>query len=246
MTRPIRLGFIGDIHANLPALEAVLADADAWGAEAIHDIGDLLGYGPFPNEVVALLRRRGVDSILGNYDKKVLKFGRKRGSYRKKKHPLKFRSFEWTDSVLSTDARDYVASLSEDRRFVACRRAVLLVHARPGSDKKGLMPDAPEGKLKKIAERADADVIVCGHTHVPFVRHAGGVLFINTGSVGRCAGGIAQYARCILGQEMEAEIVTVRYDLERLLSAVRASGLPDEFVEYFRTGRDLAETDVTQ
>jgi len=241
MTSPCRLAFLGDVHGNLPALEAVLDDLRAWGAEAVYDIGDLLGYGPQPNEVIALLRERAIPSILGNYDKKVLKFHAKRATYRRKKHPLKFRSFEWTDSVLTDEARRYVAELPVERRVSHGGRTFLLVHARPGSDKKGLMPDTPETKLAKIAKQADADVLVCGHTHLPFVRAAGGVLFINTGTVGRCPGGKAHYARCELGEEIAAETVTVAYNLDRLLAAVAESGLPDAFLEYFRTGRDLEE-----
>lgn len=242
MTGPIRLAFIGDIHGNLPALEAVLSDAEAWGAERILDIGDLFGYGPFPNEVVALLRRRSIESILGNYDRKVLRFREKQGKF-KKKHPLKFRSFEWTDSALSDEVRRWAAALPKERRVVLGGRRFLLVHARPGSDKEGLMPDTPEAELAEVADASDAEAVVCGHTHAPFVKRVRGVVFINVGSVGRCPGGVAQYARCEVGAGIEATTASVRYDLDALLSAVERSGLPQEFAEYFRSGRELDERD---
>jgi hypothetical protein len=103
------------------------------------------------------------------------------------------------------------------------------------------MPDTPEKELTKIAKQAEADVIVCGHTHLPFVRAAHGVLFINTVTVGRCPDGMAQYARCEVAEGVRAETVAVPYDMDRLLAAVAASALPDAFLEYFRSGRDLEE-----
>ena len=74
----MKVALIGDVHANLPALEAVLADAHQHGVEAIWNVGDLVGYGAFPDEVVQILRQEEVLSIVGNYDIKVLKVKKKK------------------------------------------------------------------------------------------------------------------------------------------------------------------------
>ena len=91
----MKIALIGDIHANLPALEAVLEDAHKRKVEAIWNIGDMLGYNAFPDQVVKRLRKERVVSIVGNYDLKVLKFKKKAKKWRKKKHPDKYRAFKW-------------------------------------------------------------------------------------------------------------------------------------------------------
>src|SRR4051812_39288747 len=67
----MRVGLISDIHANLPALEAVLSDIDDQQVDAVYHLGDLVGYGPWPNETVALIRERGIAGVAGNYDSTV-------------------------------------------------------------------------------------------------------------------------------------------------------------------------------
>ena len=91
----MKAALIGDIHANLPALEAVLAHINAQGVQKIWNVGDFVGYGPFPDEVVRLfqtaqrLQNENMLNIVGNYDLKVLDFKQKKAKWRKKKHPQK-------------------------------------------------------------------------------------------------------------------------------------------------------------
>ena len=97
---------ISDVHGNLPALEAVLADIDARGdAEAIYHLGDLVGYAPWPNEVAALIRERGIMGIAGNYDSTVATdyehCGCKADSPRGEE--LAHLSYEWTRSHVTAD-----------------------------------------------------------------------------------------------------------------------------------------------
>ena len=98
----MRVALIGDIHANLPALEAVLAHAREQGIRRVWNIGDFVGYGPFPDEVVQLLRKdENVVSILGNYDRKVLRFKKKQDKWERSKEPQKYLAFEWAYESLS-------------------------------------------------------------------------------------------------------------------------------------------------
>ncbi|MFA5272406.1 MAG: metallophosphoesterase family protein, partial [Candidatus Omnitrophota bacterium] len=86
----MKIAVISDVHANLPALEAVLKDVKEKRVQEIWDLGDSVGYSPFPNEVLASFRRERVKGLLGNYDKKVLSFPRERKKWRKEKDPAKY------------------------------------------------------------------------------------------------------------------------------------------------------------
>src|SRR5437868_1561734 len=97
----MKIALIADIHGNLPSLEVVLADAEKQGAEIIWNLGDFLGYGPFPNEVVALLRTSKAKNIIGNYDLKVLDFDPQKPHWKKKSFSPKYFSFEWTSKELT-------------------------------------------------------------------------------------------------------------------------------------------------
>ena len=89
----MKIALLADVHANLPALEAVLTHAEDQGVDAIWNTGDFIGYGAFPDSVVQRLWHENALSIVGNYDLKVLKFKNKRHKWRKSKHPLKFYAF---------------------------------------------------------------------------------------------------------------------------------------------------------
>lgn len=233
---------LGDVHANLPALEAVFEHAARRGAREVWNVGDWVGYNAFPNEVVERLRRAGAISIVGNYDLKVLKFPRKEAAWRQKKRPEKFLAFGWAYRNLSPESRDYLGSLPHQRRLEAEGRRVLLVHGSPASIDEHLYRDTPEERMRELADMAQADLVVCGHSHRPFQRRVGGVLFVNTGSVGRQDDGDprATYATLeIAGDRLEVEHHRVEYDVESAVEAIRRHGLPDDFAEMMRRGRKL-------
>jgi putative phosphoesterase len=239
----VRVALIGDVHANLPALEAVLAHAQEQGVEAIWNVGDFVGYGAFPNQVVKRLRKRDdVVSIIGNYDRKVLRFKKKKKKWRKKKHPHKYLAFKWAYRQLSKKSRKYLRFLSREVRMKVRGRRILLTHGSPQSDEEPLTPHTPEERLRELAGIAKADVIICGHSHQPFAREVDGVWFINTGSVGRPDDGDPQAGYAIL--EIESDNIQVYhyridYDVDRAVAAIRRKELPVAFAEMTLQGRSL-------
>lgn len=239
----MKIALIGDVHANLPALEAVLAHAGGEGAAAIWNIGDFVGYNAFPEEVVRLLDERGAVSVVGNYDLKVLRFPRRRELWKEKKQPLKYRSFEWTYEQLSVAGRDHLASLPRDRRLQLAGRSVLMTHGSPASIDEHLYPETPVARFAQLGELAGADLVICGHSHRAFVRGVGDTLFVNTGSVGRPDDGDprACYATLeVAGGEPIVRHFRVAYDVERAVGAIRAAGLPEAFAQMIIRGRALA------
>jgi putative phosphoesterase len=249
----MKVALIGDIHANLPALESVLAHIREQGIDRIWNVGDFVGYGAFPEEVVGLFRTteelqnpHGLN-IIGNYDLKVLRFPERKKKWRKKKDPEKYLAFKWAYESLSKKSRKYLRFLSKEIRLKAKGKRILLTHASPASNQEPLTPETPQKRLKKLARMSKADIVICGHSHQPFVREVDGVWFINPGSVGRPDDGDPRACYAVL--EITSASVDVRhhrveYDLERAANAIREQELPEAFAEMVLQGRSLDEVEI--
>jgi putative phosphoesterase len=239
----MKVALIGDIHANLPALEAVLAHIESLGIRRIWNVGDSVGYGPFPDEVVQLLRKDdNIVSILGNYDRKVLEFKQKEDKWRKSKHPEKYTAFQWAYEHLSKKNRKYLRFLSHETRMKVRGHRILLTHGSPASDEEHLYPDTPEERLRELAHKVKADIIIVGHSHRPFVRQVDDVWFINTGSVGRPDDGDPRACYAVLrfqDGEFQVQHHRVAYDVERTVAAIREYGLPEDFAQMLIQGHSL-------
>ncbi len=238
----MKVALIGDVHANLPALEAVLDDVRARGMRRIWNAGDSTGYGALPDDCLRLLRDVEAESILGNYDRKVLQFPEKRKKWREKKTPEKFLAFRWAYENLSNEGREWLRSLPDEIRLEAEGFRILITHGSPESEDEHLRPATLESRLAELAVIADADVVICGHSHEPFHRCVGGVHFINPGSVGRPEGGDPRTGYATLTLSRGKLTVThhrLDYDVDRAVEAIRAAGLPEEFGQMLRKGCNL-------
>ena len=170
---------IGDVHANLPALKSVLEDASNREVSEIWNVGDLTGYGAFPDDVVRRLRKENAQSVVGNYDLKVLKVKEKKEEeeVEKKESPEDWNAIKWTYNNLSKKNRKYLKSLPEELRLEAGGKRILLTHRSPLPGDEQIDNETPDEKLRDFAHLADADVIIFGHSHRPFSHQVDGVLF---------------------------------------------------------------------
>jgi putative phosphoesterase len=172
-----RLAVITDIHANLPALAAVLEAIEATDVDAVSCGGDLVGYGPHPNEVCAPIEERVIPSIYGNYDHAIARDLDDRGCAYRDRHERELgqRSVEWTLAHTGRRAKDFMRGLPFDLRFELGGRHVRLVHGSPRKVNEYPFENKPARTFERIAAAADCDVLVFGHTHQPWVREHGGV-----------------------------------------------------------------------
>ena len=246
----MRYALISDIHGNLPALEAVLADLAARSdVGGVYHLGDLVGYSPWPNEVVARLAAAGIIGVAGNYDSTVATDYKHCGcrSESPRQEELAHVSYEWTRTHVSRAVRRTLAALPFriDLKPLGGHvggPTVTLVHATPVNNLVYVTEDRPDAFLAKMAGQAGlqaGDALCFGHTHKPWSRVVSGVTFVNTGSVGRPKDGDPRACYVLLdvgGREPHVEIVRVEYDVEAAARGVIDAGLPEEFAEFLRTG----------
>lgn len=225
---------VGDVHANLPALEAVLEDASKRGVSEIWNVGDLTGYGAFPDDVVRRLRKENAQSVAGNYDLKVLKVKEKKEEEEgeKEEPPQDWNAIKWTYDNLSKKSRIYLKSLPEELRLEAGGKRILLTHRNPLPGDEQISPGTPDENLRELAHLADADVIIFGHSHLPFSRQVDGVWFINPGGAGRQDDGDPRASYAILQiNPFEVNHFRIDYDVEKAAAAIRENGLPEVFAQ---------------
>ncbi len=240
----MKIALIADIHANLQALESVLKHAKEQGAVEIWNAGDIVGYGAFPDEVAKILKKEASKSIIGNYDQKVLRVSKKIDEWKKTKPEDKWKAFSWAYKQLSGESKNYLRSLPAEIRIKVLGSNVLIVHGSPLSVKEHLSPETPPARLRALAKAAKADVIICGHSHVPFVLELDGVYFVNPGSVGRPDDGDPRASYAIMKIKARGVQVThyrVDYDIDKAVEAIRRHKLPDTFSEMLVKGRAWAD-----
>jgi len=232
-----RVAVLTDVHANLPALEAALERTGSLDVDALYCGGDLVGYGPHPNEVCRLVEERSIPTIYGNYDWAIARDELDCGCAYVTEHDraLGQRSVEWTLAHTDRRSKDFMRDLPFDLRFELGTKRVRLVHGSSRKVNEYLFEDKPARTFERIAKGADCDVLVFGHTHRPWVHGYAGVLFVNCGAVGKPKDGDPRAAFAVLGLdaagEVTASIERVAYDAEAVAGEVVAAGLPDEYAE---------------
>jgi predicted phosphodiesterase len=246
----MRYALLSDIHANRPALEAVLRDLQARrDVGAMYHLGDLVGYSPWPNEVIEMLAAAGIPGVAGNYDSTVATDYKHCGcrSESPRQEELSHVSYEWTRQNVSARTKALLGGLPFriDLNPLGGHTAgptVTLVHATPANNLVYVTEDRPDAFLAKMVQQAGltaGDVLCFGHTHKPWHREVEGVHFVNTGSVGRPKDGDwrAGYVLLDAGEGApRVEFVRVAYDVETAAQGVVEAGLPEEFAEFLRTG----------
>ena len=183
----MRVAIISDIHANIAALEAVLEDVKTENVEKTYCLGDLVGYAPFPNEVIDRIQRDAIPTIMGNYDDGV-GFDRDECgcAYRDPDDQrLGDLSLMWTRKTVRAELKAVLRSLQPEIRFEADASRFRLVHGSPRRMNEYLFEDRPLYSFQRLAASSEADVLVFGHTHKPYTKRVDRVLFVNAGSVGK-------------------------------------------------------------
>jgi putative phosphoesterase len=242
----MHIAIFSDIHGNLPALDATLTDLQAQRPDRVYCLGDLVGYAPFPNEVIERMRRESFATVMGNYDDGV-GFDRDECGCAYKEavdRELGQRSLAWTKAHTTTANKAFLRTLLPEIRFEVNGTRVLLVHGSPRKMNEYLFEDRPLSSFQRLARMSNADVIVFGHTHAPYTKDVDGVLFVNAGSVGKPKDGDprACYVWLDIAETPRVTVRRVEYDVAAVASAIRQSELPDTFARDLELGGRPATT----
>lgn len=258
----MKLAVISCIHGNYEALDAVLLDIDRQNADKIFCLGDLVGYGPYPNAVVEQIRSLDIPTCQGCWDEDVVEglnacecsypsvLAKKRGHL----------AHEWTNEEIYPEIREFLAQLPHSLK----EGNLCFVHGSPHSNHEYLLPTLDAFLASERVLSVDADVLFCGHTHVPYVRtlEAGQLQvkiraegqqqqqmfnaplkrIVNVGSVGEPRHGRPNATYVIY--DTDTEQVTLReveYDYQKTCAAIIAKGLPPIFAWRLAQGLEYAE-----
>lgn len=232
----MKMAVISDIHGNIHALNAVLADIERQDVDLIVCLGDLVGYGAFPNEVIEVIRKRNIPTVRGNYDDGV-GYGKSECGCVYKDPEQEERgqcSFNWSKAHVTERNVQYLGSLMDSITLEIHGKKLWFVHGSPRKINEYLFADRPEKSLTHVLGDRKVDALFCGHTHVSYDRVVDGVHFVNAGSAGKPKDGDPRAAYALVSvtsDDIQIEFPRVAYDVAAAAAAVRATYLPEYFAE---------------
>ena len=217
----MRFAVIGDIHGNIYALEAVYEDIKNKNIDFVISTGDLVGYMMYPNEVIEFLKKNKIASIQGNHDKFIAKGNKIQDiSVFSQDEVQKNASEIYTNYVLKDENREFLRNLPEEIRIRKNNFNVLIVHGSPRKIDEYLYENGEN--LLEITKDFSENVIISGHTHIPYVKKVEDKYFINAGSVGKPKHGNPKstYVIVDLDEEIKVTIEEVSYNYEKMVSDI--------------------------
>ena len=226
----MRIALLADLHANLPALRAVLNDVTNIGCDAVWCAGDVVGRGPHPNEVIEELRRLGLPTVQGNWDEACSMNREQTGSIwaTPDAEAQGHASLAWTCQQLTDESRSWLRSLPATMRLEIEGRTALLFHGTPLKQTEYLWEDRPSRYFSRIASDEGDDLFCFGHTHESFHRVLGPAHFVGAGSVG-CGTEADSRARFaviyVAGSDIVVGFRSVDYDHAGVIRDLSRAGL---------------------
>lgn len=230
----MKIAIISDIHSNLEALEAVLNDISKKDVNETICLGDLVGYGANPNEVIDLIKKKNIKCIKGDHDLNSVTLEKLENFNEQEQESLKF-----TNKLLTEENKTFLKELPEILE-INNKNKLLAVHASPDEHfYKHISPNSDEDLIKDMLEDQKVNAIVCGHTHLPDLKKFELKIFMNPGSVGqpRNNNSKAQYAIVDLDNLNIVTLETVEYDIDTAAKKILQAGLPKFFSERLYFGR---------
>ncbi|MBD1395040.1 metallophosphoesterase family protein [Mucilaginibacter glaciei] len=213
------IALFSDIHANLPAFEAFLADIDSRKPDAVYCLGDMIGYNIWPNEVMDEIRRRGVATLAGNHDLKTKGY-----------------AYELVSAANQAYLNTLPANIELEYQLNNDHFNIVLAHGSTRSINEYVLEDLDENYVLEMMREAKADILCVGHSHLPYHRIIGNKQVVNIGSVGKPKDGnpMGCYVILTITDTINVDFIRFSYDIEKAAQAIEDSPLPDDFADRLR------------
>ncbi|MBZ4682742.1 MAG: hypothetical protein PWP46_421 [Fusobacteriaceae bacterium] len=226
----MKIAFISDIHSNYYALKSVLENLKKENINEIYSAGDIIGYHSMPNEVIKLMKENNIISIKGNHDYDIIN----------KLFDESIKDFKtWTYKNLTEENREYIRNLPENLVISKNNIKIKIVHGSSRDIAEYLFETSE--LLEKEAKNLEEDVLVCAHTHFPYIKKIDDKIIVNTGSVGKPKIGTPTPNYIVFDTEKkEFEIKYVEYDVDKMCEDMKKKGLSEKHIEELRLGKVIA------
>ncbi len=217
----MRIAVISDIHSNYFALQAVIDDIRSRKIQEIYCAGDIVGYYTMPNETIKLLQKENVKAILGNHDFDVL--------YKKFRDPNSSNCPKvWNHNNLNDESLEYLKSLPDYMTLTIEKKQIHICHGSPTSRTEYLYQDSIEAEVAMAS--IEHDILICGHTHIPYFKEYGNKMIINSGSAGKPKNGTphATYVEITIEDIVSVNIIEVEYSFHKTVEHILKYDLPEK------------------
>jgi putative phosphoesterase len=215
--------------SNTVALKAVLEELDELGIKIILHAGDIVGYNPYPDETIELFKKKKIISIRGNHDRAFMT------GDTSDFNPYAAAAMEWTRNTASKDSLNYIMGLKDRVTIVEKEERIVLFHESPNLQ--GYI--YPEDATPDLLNNINGDILVLGHTHIPFIMDYGTIgLIVNPGSVGQPRDGNSDASFAVLDTvTREIKFKRTKYDVEKVIRDMLTAHLPEALAYRLREGR---------
>lgn len=213
------IAVISDIHSNLEALDRVLEKIDS---DIILCCGDIVGYYTWPNECIEKIRQIKAISVTGNHDFACVTGDT--GGF----NLYAEKTIKWTVKIIKDENIEFLSMLKPKIKLEIEGTDIMLVHGSPRNPiTEYVFPQTPDSTLKSFIKDENVDILIMGHTHVPFIKKFGNKLVLNPGSVGQPRDNDKKASFAILDvSKRNARICRVGYDIDKVVDGLKLKGLP--------------------
>lgn len=232
----MKIAVLSDVHGNIYALLKTLEDIADQRADKIICLGDLVGYGPHPNEVIALIKRREIPCIKGNYDASVIDG---RFTYIRNTTINSF-ALPWAVEEVRASNKFFLETLPEKLTYNFNGIDFLFTHGSPDSINEYLFENGEN--TEKAMSSLNSDVLVCAHTHIPCFKHFGDKILINVGSVGKPKIGRPNITYALIDVSDTGEVSVsfreLEYEFKRIVKDCKMLNFPSAIINSYETGKE--------
>lgn len=228
----MKIAIISDIHSNFPALEEVLKEIKKRKIKKIFCCGDVIGYGSMPNKCIKELIKNNVKSIYGNHEYALLN-----------ENSLSWFNYQavkallWHKENLNKNAWRWIKKLKEKMIIKIANKKIAIFHGSPNSCFEYVWEETSQEIFNYWLEQYNVDIIILGHTHIPFIKNIKNKIIINPGSVGQPRDKNNKASFCIINlKNFNSKIIRINYNIDKIAKDIMKKGLPKIFADRLYIG----------